>query len=156
MNYAFKLTISKNKQIRILNINDGYSFIIFEFLPTNQMFIMSVKFLVENKYIATDIESGKYEITIPFSTLKETYWMNFLNNFDQFENIVLLKFNLSNVTIVYLIVDPVSVMYVLVVRFMFVLIVFHRYSDETYKSVKIYCTQCKKSVRYIYDSINDS
>lgn len=87
MNYIFNLYTQKNNQTNIIHINDGYSFIIFEFLPLIQYWIVPVYVLVNRGYISTNTNNGKFSVSIPHQEPNKNNWIEFYNNFDQLKNI---------------------------------------------------------------------
>jgi hypothetical protein len=87
ISYVFNLRVQKNNQLNIIHINDGYLFIIFEFLNMNTYGIVPIYILAERRYIATNTTEGKFSISIPYSELNNNTWINpYINNFEQLKN----------------------------------------------------------------------
>lgn len=85
--YIFGLTIQRNGQKSIININDDYLFVIFESSITNQFWIVPMYVLIKCGHIATNKNDGKWAVCIPYTGLETNDWIEFYNNFDQLKNI---------------------------------------------------------------------
>ena len=79
--YIFSFPIQKRNQSVIRIIDEGYSFVIFEF--SAQYWIIPIEILVKHGYITTDNHAGKCSISIQHGGPELYNWIEYYNNFDQ-------------------------------------------------------------------------
>ena len=82
---TFDLRIQKNNIRESIHENDNYDFLIFDFgvAYQDQFCIIPIDVLIQHKYISTQTENGKRQISIPYPGSNSQSWMmQYMNNFD--------------------------------------------------------------------------
>jgi hypothetical protein len=82
---AFPIRLGKVSDWRPIHINDGYSFIIFDYgkMYKNQFCIIPIGVLIEEGYIATDDQKGWKFISLAYPDSSNPHWsMKYINKFE--------------------------------------------------------------------------